>query len=396
MIRKIVSIKNTGKFRACTPKFLLNKFTVIYSENGRGKTTLSNIFRSLHEQDGSFIIGRKTLGGSGEQVVELLSEENKLVSFKGNQWQSRPNFDIEIFDSTFISQNVYSRHIIEHDQKRQLYLFTIGKHGGQLADRLVAVDEQIRQQKSDKKNLEKVLLSGVEGLLSVTDFVGLTQISNIDEEIHKQSQLLKALEKQSEINSKPLCAKISLPLFDKDKFRANLAGITLENLLDNAEDLTKQHIQQHLDPQGEKWLEYGVSKIIEEEKCPFCGQEIKGVAVVTAFKTYFSDQYKKAIHTINHLESAFATKFAVDALLTLQKTVQTNLELIAYWNTYDAIELECQLDWEWIRVTWDEFTKGMGSLIAEKKLMPLGVLPTKRGKHTLSQFPDEKKPISLL
>jgi wobble nucleotide-excising tRNase len=64
MIKKIINIKNTGKFRACTPKgdLLFNKLSIIYSENGRGKSTLSNIFRSLNEQDENLIIGRKTLG----------------------------------------------------------------------------------------------------------------------------------------------------------------------------------------------------------------------------------------------------------------------------------------------------------------------------------------------
>lgn len=173
LIKKIVTIKNTGKFRACSPKGIqLNKFTIIYSENGRGKTTLSNIFRSLHEQNGELIVGRKTIGGVGEQVVDLLSEDG-MLSFKGNKWISKPAFDIEIFDASFVSQNVYSRHIIEHDQKKQLYLFTIGKQGGEMADRLLAFDDELKKENAERKEIERELLQGVHGVLSANDFIEL-------------------------------------------------------------------------------------------------------------------------------------------------------------------------------------------------------------------------------
>ncbi len=47
---------------------------IIYSENGRGKTTLSHILRSLNDQNPELIIGRKTLGGPGEQLINILCD----------------------------------------------------------------------------------------------------------------------------------------------------------------------------------------------------------------------------------------------------------------------------------------------------------------------------------
>ncbi|WP_336789098.1 hypothetical protein [Paenibacillus sp. MMO-177] len=119
MIKKIVSIKNTGKFKACTPKgdIQFNKLSILYSENGRGKTTLSNIFRSLSEQDPQLVIGRKTLGSNGGQSIDILTDKG-LIKYKDNQWSNKTDFEFEIFDSLFVSQNVYSRHIVEHDQKK--------------------------------------------------------------------------------------------------------------------------------------------------------------------------------------------------------------------------------------------------------------------------------------
>lgn len=371
LIKKIVTIKNTGKFRACSPKGIqLNKFTIIYSENGRGKTTLSNIFRSLHEQNGELIVGRKTIGGVGEQVVDLLSEDG-MLSFKGNKWISKPAFDIEIFDASFVSQNVYSRHIIEHDQKKQLYLFTIGKQGGEMADRLLAFDDELKKENAERKEIERELLQGVHGVLSANDFIELPPKADIDEEIPKQRQILHSLEKQSEIKMKPNCSQVTLPTFDKSKFLSNISGVNLQQLLNNAEDLTKQHIKQHLDPNGEKWLEYGVAKITDEERCPFCNQELNDVTLIKAFKTYFSDEYKKVIHTVNLLETAFAKTFAIDSLLALQKQVHKNIELVTYWKTYTSIDEPQPLELDCIQKVWSDFTACIKTLIKEKKQAPL-------------------------
>ncbi|GGG07606.1 AAA family ATPase [Paenibacillus abyssi] len=371
MITKIVKIKNTGKFRSCTPKGIqLNRFTILYSENGRGKTTLSNVFRSLHEQNGEWIVGRKTIGGSGEQAVDLLTE-NGMLSFREHNWLSKPDFDLEIFDSSFVSQNVYSRHVIEHDQKKQLYLFTIGKQGGELADHLVSLDDDLKKKNAKKKETEKELVQGVQGVVSPADFLKFPPKHDLEDEVQKQSITLKAMEKQNEIKAKPYCSAVSLPSFDKQKFLGNISGNTFQQLVDNAEELTKKHIQQHLDQRGEKWLEYGVSKITSDEKCPFCDQDLKNTPLVTAFKTYFSEEYKRAIHTVNLLETTFTEKFSNDALLNLQKHFHTNHELVSYWRSYDAIDDVKQLDWEQIKATWDDFTRSMTTLIAEKKLAPL-------------------------
>lgn len=64
MIKKIIAIKNVGKFRAYSAKndMEFRKLTLIYAENSCGKTTLADIFRSLQSGDPHLINGRATLG----------------------------------------------------------------------------------------------------------------------------------------------------------------------------------------------------------------------------------------------------------------------------------------------------------------------------------------------
>lgn len=369
MIKKIINIKNTGKFRSFVAKsdVLFNRMNIVYSENGRGKTTLSTVFRSLNEQNPELVIGRKTLGGIGEQSLEILSDSNKH-QFKNNTWLSKPEFEIEIFDSLFVSQNVYSK-IIEHDHKKQLYLFTIGKTGVEKANQLDLLDAEIKKANSTKKEFETNIRVGIEGVLSIDDFIKLPFKENIDEELHRSQQTLLAHSKEAEIKSKALLSKVELPSFDRIKFKSSISGHTISDILDTAEVTTKNHIKNRLDLNGEKWLEYGVNKI-KDNSCPFCEQDISDIGIIKAFKSYFSEEYKKAIKLVDSLSVAFNQKCDIENLLTFQSKIHTNIELLTFWKQYITLPDLYILDLEYFNDVWKQFTSGIRELIENKKRSP--------------------------
>ncbi len=76
MFKKLIKIQNVGKFRACCAAgdVQFRKITLFYAENGRGKTTLCDIFRSLQSGTGELIAGRATLGSGTEPTAEILLE----------------------------------------------------------------------------------------------------------------------------------------------------------------------------------------------------------------------------------------------------------------------------------------------------------------------------------
>ena len=59
MLQRVISIKNIGRFRNCAAvgDVTFRRFTLIFSENGRGKATLCAILRSLSTNMPS-LIGR--------------------------------------------------------------------------------------------------------------------------------------------------------------------------------------------------------------------------------------------------------------------------------------------------------------------------------------------------
>src|SRR3990172_2894979 len=105
MIRKFISIENVGKFRACKPggDVELRPLTLVYAENGRGKTTLCDILRSLRSGVGDYVRGRATLGPTSTPTVSIRLECSN-ATFDGQVW-SETLPELRIFDSLFVHQN---------------------------------------------------------------------------------------------------------------------------------------------------------------------------------------------------------------------------------------------------------------------------------------------------
>jgi wobble nucleotide-excising tRNase len=76
MLQRIISIKNVGRFRnsAAHGDVTFRRVTLIFAENGRGKTTFCAILRSLSRNTPAFVLGRTTLGSNdppeGSRSVE--------------------------------------------------------------------------------------------------------------------------------------------------------------------------------------------------------------------------------------------------------------------------------------------------------------------------------------
>lgn len=149
MIEKFISIKNIGRFRDCSVHgdVTFRRLTLLFAENGRGKTTLCAILRSLKTGQHEFISARKTLGATGPASVQMRLDGN-TVSFSNNAW-NRTYSDIVIFDSVFIHDNVYAGDYVDHDHKKNLYRVIVGIQGVQLAKQIEDLDGKIRKANTD-------------------------------------------------------------------------------------------------------------------------------------------------------------------------------------------------------------------------------------------------------
>lgn len=148
MIKKIIHIKNYGRFGNCITDTgywngVLDKTVSIYADNGTGKTTLTQIFKSLKGDD-ELIGKRKTLGSTEDIDIFLLTDDNKQLKFQNNKWNHYKK-NIEVFDSFFIESNVYLITLGNYDRKGNYFEFLLGDEAVQLFDKIVALRGQRRK-----------------------------------------------------------------------------------------------------------------------------------------------------------------------------------------------------------------------------------------------------------
>lgn len=75
MLKKIVEIKNVGRFAecGCHGDVEFRRQTFLFAENARGKSTLCAILRSLQTGEAAIIEGRRRLGQTAAPEVKVLA-----------------------------------------------------------------------------------------------------------------------------------------------------------------------------------------------------------------------------------------------------------------------------------------------------------------------------------
>ena len=111
-LKKITTVKAVGRFRAALISGgEYGKYTLFYAGNGRGKTTLCAVLRSLQTNDPSYILKRRTFQALAAQEVQLLLDSGP-VRFSAGAWSTSAP-DLHIFDHHFINANVHGGHLID-------------------------------------------------------------------------------------------------------------------------------------------------------------------------------------------------------------------------------------------------------------------------------------------
>lgn len=90
MLVRIELLKGVGIFHDTTGYSCeFKKITLIYAGNGRGKTTLTSMLRSVATGSNSIILERKTVDGQHMPHVILQFENGKKVAFENGAWSNQ-------------------------------------------------------------------------------------------------------------------------------------------------------------------------------------------------------------------------------------------------------------------------------------------------------------------
>lgn len=340
MISKIEIIKGIGNFEdyRAVGDVSLKKMTLIYAENGAGKTTLARIMQSLASGDATIIDRHRRIGAAGQAEVQIKEDANPspLRFFNGRWNRTMPH--VEVFDSHFVANNVYSGFEISSDHHKGLYQFVVGAAGVSIVNKIERVKNLIAAQNaaiSQQAELIRVTAS----INDVDRFCSLEQKANVDAEIVVKTKELELARQQDQIKTHPLPLQMRLPIlsFEYEALKAILQttveGIGEEYLAKVAAHLDKLSAQGMEDTAN--WAFKGTLVVGHsgENHCPFCGQRLDNIDLIKGYNQYFSESYNDAHAAANQAKSTFDGLNIAHYLLQLTTQYKHIEEQMTYWCT---------------------------------------------------------------
>jgi len=330
MIEKVTKLAGIGVLHQPipTPPLRLKKQTIIYAENGRGKSTFVSMLRSLSTGDTAELKQRETLKGYASQIAELIcrGKTHSLAQFSWNAIQP----DIHIFDGTFIDTNVYSGGLILAGQRKNLQEFALGPEGVKLAQVVEEYAAKITNAGATVRAASQKIERRIRGILSVARFVGLEPLDGADVVLRDRRALRDAIARGQEIGRMPGLAPLSIEPLPISGSRELLARTTTEV----SEDATRR-IKAHINAvhANETWIKEGF-QFEHGENCPFCAQSLIDVPVVEAYQAYFSEAYEAFVSRLRSTfqESLLLVESSIP--IRLRGVVDTNRARLDQWRLF--------------------------------------------------------------
>lgn len=335
MLKKIITIKNIGRFRnsAAPGNPQLAKHTFIVGANGYGKTTLCAVLRSLQTGDPTHILGRKTLGATDAPAIDLLLEGGQ-ARFDGTAW-SATKPEIAIFDGVFVAENVHSGEVVDIEHKRNLYRVIVGDTGVRLAGQDANLAAESRAKTGEISNAGKAIQPHVPAGMKLEAFIALPKTPDIATMIDTQERSLNALRQAGALRARAVLSEFAVPTLPDDF--TDLLARTIDDIAQDAEQRLSVHLAAHgMAASGGNWIAEGLGHAADT--CPFCGQDIKGLPLIAAFRAVFSERYKALAGEIAEMKARVERDMGDAALARHGTVAEQNNGGVEFWQKYCAIE----------------------------------------------------------
>lgn len=333
MLKKIVTIKNVGRFKnyGVAGDLELKRYSLFFAENGRGKTTLCAILRSLQSGIGAHVLGRQTLGTTDPPEIRILSDAATLV-FSNGAWSSRVP-EIAIFDATFVSENVFSGDSVDINHRRSLYRVIVGKDGVALAKQIEALDEESRATAAEIKEKSAPILVHVPKSGTLDGFLAVAEDPAVDEKIVAKEKELDAVRQADQIKNRAVLSAATLPALPAGF--VELLARTVDGIAENAEKMVADQVEAHgMHARGQAWISEGLG-FVRDDKCPFCAQSLAPAAsLLAAYKAFFSKGYNDLRAAIAATRTLVDTDVSDQRIALLERTVDQNANAVEFWSDF--------------------------------------------------------------
>ena len=397
MLNRLQLFRNIGQFDnvAAGAAVPLTRLTVTYAENGRGKTTLAAIMRSLSNGSALDIAERQRLGSAQQPhvVIDCAGGPPHAI-FQDGQWnRTLPN--LVVFDDAFVDGNVHSGLAVGTDHRQNLHEWILGARGVALSRELKNVVTEIENINRDLRAAADAIPAQVRAHFTVDAFCALEQREDIAAAIVEAERILAAARDQGQIAAAAEFAPFALPEIDIAALEALLAR-GLPELDADAARMVSAHTAT-LGAQGEAWVAQGVRLLpdgdLANAPCPFCQQELGGSPLVNHYRAYFSAAYNNHKAAIATATRNFQQTHAGDAPRLFERAIGTAAESRAFWRGFTDVNAELP-DREGINATWVQARDAMLQLLERKQAAPLEAIAVPAEVRTiLARFGESRAAV---
>jgi wobble nucleotide-excising tRNase len=373
MISKILKIQNVGLMQDATQSgaVSLGQVTAIYADNGRGKSTLAAVLRACQLGDAGRLNARKTIDATNAPEVKFLLPTGSHIEFTTNAWTATLP-DIVVFDSEFVEQNVYSGFEVRADQRQSLLEFALGNQTVQLKQQIDQLTKDIATQTGTKSQAEKTL-TGFAPPYALAQFIALQPVADAQQQIDALQKRIEAAKNAAQLADRKDPAQLAAIQFDvTDVF--TVLNTQIQDVEEAAEAVVKAHLAKHNSEDFEDWVSRG-QNYLGGTDCPFCGQILSGLELVTAYRSHFNKAYADLKRQVAGLESQITNGLADSKIEAAVAAVATNTARIEAWK--DQLNLTAAtLDGAALAAAIKAVREQLLALVALKLRTPLELVGT--------------------
>ena len=331
-------IRNVGVLRAFdtpgSPK--LSQLTLFYGRNGRGKSTLTAVLRAARDGCSDTVLARQSLGNGGAAPEVTLIADTGNARFDKGKWTPK-SAPIEVFDTTFIADNIYAGELTDLAHDRGLFSVIIGKDGVRLANQLERFNNINRKTAAELKAAETALGEDKPIDMGLDEFFALAPNPDYLKRLEDAERAVKTVQQADKI---ALLKRLEeLPVLALPGEMAAVLASTVADIDTSARDQLLKHFGRfHLDKKAEEWIGYGLDHI-HDDSCPFCGREdVDQAGMVTLYGQIFGETYKAHLATVRELGGKVETALGEGTRNGLTSEVEANAEAARKWEEYVRLE----------------------------------------------------------
>ncbi len=360
--------------------------TLIYGENGVGKSTLAAALDSLRERNPAEVLRRRKLPGDVPPSMRVCLNGIDYT-FDGGDWSDQPADDtLDVFYPGFVSRNVHATTAVDPDHKRNLCELVLGRTAVAKVARLAAADGEGRATLAEIRNLDSQISLLIKKPDTLDTFLGLPMDNDIDEKIQKVRDELKEAQSKDAILTRALPQEVTLPKIS----RIDIVSILERSSIDVAADVAtkvKTHIKAHLDREGETWLAYGVKHLGADETCPFCGQTTADSVLITAIRSYFSTAYATFTESLAKDVQRVREEIGSSVFAKLNAALLTQFANAGQWADVMPIDQSAlNSTLSQAEAVWKSAATMLGNLITRKQANPLEKIDGSSADDAIAEY----------